>query len=85
MAVKPQTDEQEESAFATRIPRPVEGGIEYLDSLGRFVDDLLGDSRLRARVQAELEPLLMRDDEMPEDPPPSEPPPPVPGGTEELP
>lgn len=54
--------EEEEASFATRIPRPVEGGIEYLESLGRFVDDLMGDSGLRARVRTELEPLLLRGD-----------------------
>ena len=72
----------EEAALASRIPRPVDGGIEYLESLGRFVDDLMGDSRRRKRARADLEPFLLREDEMPEDPPPSEPPPPVPGGTD---
>jgi hypothetical protein len=84
MASEPKSDERDDVVFSSRIPRPVEGGTEHLESLGRFVDNLMGDSRLRARVQAELEPLLMPEDEMPEDPPPSEPPPPVPDGTEEI-
>jgi hypothetical protein len=81
MASEAKIDE-EEAAFATRIPRPVDGGTEHLESLGRFVDDLMGDSRLRARIDAESEALFLSQDEMPQDPPPSEPPPPVPGGTD---
>ena len=82
MASEAKVDE-EDVAPAARIPRPVEGGTEYLESLGRFVDDLMGDSRRRERARLELEPLLLREDEMPQDPPPSQPPPPVPGGTDE--
>lgn len=83
MASEPRIDEELEGEL-TRIPRPVEGGTEYLEGLGRFIDDLLGDSRLRARTRAELEPFLMKEEEMPDDPPPSEPPPPVPDGTEDV-
>lgn len=83
MASEQQLDEPLEIE-PTRIPRAVEGGTEYLEGLGRFIDDLLGDSRIRERTRAELEPLLMREDEMPDDPPPSEPPPPVPDGTEDV-
>lgn len=80
MASGPGIDEELEG-MSTRIPRRVEGGTEYLDGLGKFIDDLLGDSRLRARTRAELEPFPMKEEEMPEEPPPSEPPPPVPDGT----
>jgi hypothetical protein len=52
-----------------------------LESLGRWVDDLLGDTRTRRLVEQELETMLLSEDEMPTDPPPSEPPPPVPDGT----
>ena len=83
MATEPTIDERLESEPA-RIPRRVEDGTEYLEGLGRFIDDLFGDSRLRARTRAELEPFLMKEEEMPEDPAPSEPPPPVPGGTEDF-
>ena len=84
MASEAQTNDQGDTLSATRIPRAVEGGAEHLESLGRFVDDLMGDSRLRERMRTESEPLMLPEDEMPEDPPPSEPPPPVPGGTEDL-
>jgi hypothetical protein len=67
-----------------KVARPVEGGTEHLEGLGRFIDDLLGDSRLRARTRAELEPSLLKEEEMPDDPAPSEPPPPVPEGTEDV-
>jgi hypothetical protein len=83
MATGPKVDEFADLA-PSRAPQPVEGGIEYLESLGRFIDDLMGDSRRRRRVAEELEPFLLCDDEMPDDPPPSEAPPPVPGGTEVL-
>jgi hypothetical protein len=53
----------------------------HLESLGRWVDDLLGDARTRRLVDEGLEPMLLGEDEMPTDPPPSEPPPPVPDGT----
>ena len=81
MASEPEV-EVEEAIAPSRIPRPVEGGTEHLGSLGRFIDDLMGDSRLRARIDAESEPLFLREDEMPQDPPPSEPPTPVPAGTD---
>lgn len=83
MATDPQVDELEDPA-PSRAPQPVEGGTEHLASLGRFVDDLMGDSRLRERIRRESEGLFLRDDEMPDDPPPTEAPPPVPGGTEDV-
>lgn len=43
MASESQVDERDESQGA-RIPPPVEGGTEFLGSLGRFIDDLFGDS-----------------------------------------
>jgi hypothetical protein len=80
MAIDSQIEELDATVRPVGIPRPVEGGTTHFASLGRFIDNLLGDARLRARVDAELEPRLLREDEMPEDPPPSEPPPPVPSG-----
>jgi hypothetical protein len=68
----------------SRAPQPVEGGTEPLESLGRFIDGLMGDARRRRRVAEELAPLLLSDDEMPVDPPASEAPPPVPGGIESM-
>lgn len=83
MASEPQIGERDESQIS-RIPPPVEGGTEFLGSLGRFIDDLFGDSRRRRRVNRELAPLLLRSDELPEDPAPSDPPPPVPDGNEDV-
>ena len=79
MASEPQIDELER-VTPSRAPQPVEGGTEYLGSLGRFIDDLMGDSRLHKRLRGESEGLFLSDDEMPEDPPLVEAPPPVPDG-----
>jgi len=64
----------------TKLPRPVPDGTDHPKGLGRWIDDLLGDTRIRKHVAAEMDALVLRDEEMPEDPPP--PPPPVPDGTE---
>jgi hypothetical protein len=84
MGTDPQVDEFEDDVAPSRLPRPVEGGIEYVGGLGRFIDDLMGDSRTRRRVAEGLEPLLLREDETPPDTPASEAPPPVPGGIETM-
>ncbi|MGH9197735.1 MAG: hypothetical protein ACRD1T_18580 [Acidimicrobiia bacterium] len=60
------------------LPPPVPGGTWHVESLGRWIDNLLGDARIRRRVEAELRPHFLREDEMPDDPPPAETPPPVP-------
>jgi len=66
-----------------KIPPPVPGGIEELESLGWFVDNvIMGHARTDRRIEREMAPHLLRDDEMPPDPPPSEAPPPVPDGDE---
>ena len=80
MATESKIDEIEEIP-PSRAPQPVEGGIEYIGSLGRFIDGLMGDSRLHESLRRESEGLFLRDDEMPDDPPITEAPPPVPGGT----
>ena len=79
MASEPKIDEIEDVP-PSRAPQPVEGGIEYIGSLGRFIDDLMGDSRLHESLRRESAGLFLRDDEMPDDPPTTEAPPPVPGG-----
>lgn len=79
---KPLADEPE--PVPVKIPRPVPGGTMELESLGDFVDNLFGHARNRRKVERELEPFFLRDDEMPEDPPPEEAPPPVPDGTEHV-
>ena len=65
------------------IPPPVEGGTEHLESLGRIVDRILGDERMRRRVRR-LNDELLRADDVPDDPEPAQAPEPVPGGTEPL-
>jgi hypothetical protein len=67
-----------------KIPPPVDGGTEYLESLGRWVDNLMGDARERRAAGRRLEPITMSDDDAPEDPPPAEIPSSVPGGTEVI-
>jgi len=67
-----------------KLPRPVPGGTDHLESLGHFIDNLMGDARMRKAAERELEPLFLKEDETPEDPPPVELPEPVPGGTEEI-
>lgn len=80
-------EKHEETEFRVeevRIPRPVPGGTEHLESLGRWVDNLMGDARRRRKARRELEPLYLKEEEMPDDPPPSEPPPPVPDDPEKI-
>lgn len=71
---------------------PVEGGTGHVESLGRWIDDLMGHSKIERQVQHEIEDFLTAvnngSDELPEqsptplaDPPQTEPPKPVPGGT----
>jgi hypothetical protein len=79
-----QESEFEITESKAKLPRPVPGGTEHIESLGHFIDNLMGDARMRKAVERELEPLYLKDDEAPEDPPPVELPEPVPGGTEEF-
>jgi len=65
----------------TRMPPPVPGGTMYLESLGRWVDNLMGDERTHRTAERELAPRYLQQEQVPQDPPPSEPPPPVPDGT----
>ena len=55
---------------AVTIPRPLEGGSYSVESMGRFVDRLLGHERAVREAAEHLEPLLARRDDMPEDPEP---------------
>jgi hypothetical protein len=79
-AAEPATVEQLEPSEG-RLPPPVPGGTGFVESLGRWVDKLLGADRDHRRVVAEMRPQYLRDDEIPDDPPPEEPPPLVPDGT----
>jgi hypothetical protein len=68
--------------FKTKIPRPVPGGSYSIESMGRWIDRLLGDGIARREATAALESLLMREDEEAPEPEPLEIPAPIPGGTE---
>ncbi|MDP9331637.1 MAG: hypothetical protein M3P11_13515 [Actinomycetota bacterium] len=81
MAAKPETPAHvDDERDSVRLPRAVEGGTIYYESLGRWIDDLMGDSRQRREAEETLDQVFARDDEV-EDPEPIEPPVPVPGGS----
>lgn len=70
---------------------PVPGGTESLESLGSFIDNVLGDGRIRRSAAASLERMMRADGDddtnSPSeggDPTPVAPPPPVPGGNESI-
>lgn len=67
-----------------KIPRPIEGGTFSEQSLGRWIDRLMGDRRHRREAEAQLEPFLMSRDEMSPDPEPVQIPEPIPGGSEPI-
>ena len=68
----------------TRLPPPVPDGEFDLESLGRWIDNLMGAARDRRAADAALNPFQLRDEEVPEDPPPVEMPPPVPEGEDVM-
>jgi hypothetical protein len=82
VAKKIQTEEST-SAPDIKVPPAVPGGSEHTESLGRFIDNLLGAERMHRRAVRQTE-ASFPDEDQPDDPPPSEPPPAVPGGTEDL-
>lgn len=67
-----------------KIPRPYPGGSYSIQSMGRWVDRLMGDRRARADAAEQVEPFLMGRDESLPDPEPAEIPEPVPGGSEPI-
>jgi hypothetical protein len=69
---------------AAKIPRPYSGGSYSIQSMGRWVDRLMGDRKARADAAERVEPFLMGRDESPADPEPAEIPEPVPGGSEPI-
>jgi hypothetical protein len=66
------------------IPRPFPGATYAVQSLGRWVDGLMGDRKARADAAARLEPLLMREEEAAPEPEPASIPDPIPGGSEPI-
>ena len=67
-----------------KIPRPYPGGSYTIQSMGRWVDRLMGDRKARAEAAEFLEPFLMREDDLPANPEPADIPEPVPGGSEPI-
>ncbi len=77
----------------TTLPPPVPGGSESVESLGTFVDWLLGDKRARKDAEAFVSSWLASEADQQngsdssggqDAPSPSAPPPPVPGGNESV-
>lgn len=66
------------------IPPPLAGGTYRVQSLGRWVDRLMGEDRIRREVDAALAPLIADETEVSPEPEPVEIPEPVPGGTEPI-
>lgn len=62
----------EASVEEARIPRPYPGGSYTIQSMGRWVDRLMGDRKAGADAAEHVEPFLMARDESPADPEPAE-------------
>ena len=72
----------EERAYEVKIPPPYPGGEDTHESLGRFVDRLMGHGRDAKEADAALAPVLMEDEDVPDDPAPVEIPEPLPDADE---
>ena len=83
-AMEPTPVELDEDRSRTKIPPPITGATYTVQSLGRWVDRLMGDDRVRREAAAALAPLLAGETEMGPDPEPAQIPEPVPGGTEPI-
>jgi len=55
MAKQETSSELEFPEGEAKLPRPVPGGTEHIESLGHFIDNLMGDARMRKAVDRELE------------------------------
>jgi hypothetical protein len=77
------TDVQEDWP-EVKIPRPRPDGSYSVESLGRWVDRLMGDDKITAKAAELLEPFLMRDEDSEPDPEPVDIPEPRPGGSEDV-
>ena len=83
--MEPTTEELDEATWPlAKIPRPLSGGSYSVESLGHFFDKLLGDDKAAAEAAAQLEPFLMKEEEMPPDPEPVDIPEPLSGATETI-
>jgi hypothetical protein len=74
-----------EDTDRTPIPRPLEDGSYDVESLGPFVDRLMGDHRVREAAARAIR-VLVAEDEPSEEATeaPIEVPPPLPGGSEPI-
>lgn len=81
MATDPKVEPQVGEHKRMMIPPPVPDGEDHLESLGRFVDNLLGNARVWAAADRNLARIVGKA-EAPDDPPPVEIPEPVPEGDE---
>lgn len=79
MATKPQLGSEVERAEGLPLPPPMADGDDHLESLGRFVDNLLGSAQRLAEADRRIQRLVDKT-ETPEDPPPVEIPEPLPDG-----
>src|SRR5436853_7849747 len=84
MAVKRETVcDEDRAGIESPIPPPFSDGIEYVESLGRWVDNLFGDRRIQRAADRSMAQVVGPQDE-PDEPELVEPPDPVPDGTETL-
>ena len=67
-----------------KLPPPYPGADYFHESLGRFVDRLMGHERDAKKAEAALAPLLMKEEDVPVDPEPVEIPDPIPDADEEV-
>ena len=74
-------DRFEDEPERVAIPRPRENGSYTIESLGRWVDRLMGSERSRARAAAQLEPYYEKVEDAESDPELVEVPPAWPGAT----
>jgi hypothetical protein len=78
-------DPADEMPRGVHVPRPVESATYTEQSLGSFIDRMMGAFRYERRAAARLEPLFASEDDAPEpDPEPVQVPRPVPGATEPI-
>jgi hypothetical protein len=77
-AVEPSADAEEWDWPEVKIPRPRENGTYSIESLGRWIDKLMGSEKVRREAAEYLEPFLMKEEDMPPDPEPVEIPPTLP-------
>jgi hypothetical protein len=79
-AVEPTADIEQWDWPEVKIPRPLAGGTYSIESLGGWIDRLMGSEKVRREAAEHLEPFLMKEEDMPSDPARVEIPEPLPNG-----